>query len=56
MTEVPSQDTDEAAQAEALNYWGYLIHRSKKCPTERLDHLLRGIAECIVSASSLCHL
>lgn len=37
-----------AAHREAYDYWGYLFQEDK-CGTRKLDGLLRGIAEVIVS-------
>lgn len=37
-----------AAHREAYDYWGYLF-QDDKCGTRKLDGLLRGIAEVIVS-------
>lgn len=39
---------DEAAQREAYDYWGYLL-KPDKCGTAKLDRLLKGIADVIVS-------
>jgi predicted lipid-binding transport protein (Tim44 family) len=39
---------DEAAQREAYDYWGYLL-KPDKCGTAKLDRLLKGIANLIVS-------
>lgn len=39
---------DEAAQREAYDYWGYLL-KPDKCGTPKLDRLLKGIADVIVS-------
>ena len=41
---------DEAAQREAYDYWGYLL-KPDKCGTAKLDRLLKGIANLIVSES-----
>ncbi|KAJ4985127.1 hypothetical protein SVAN01_09354 [Stagonosporopsis vannaccii] len=38
--------SDEAAQREAYDYWGYLL-KPDKCGTPKLDRLLKGIAEII---------
>ncbi|KAF2737670.1 hypothetical protein EJ04DRAFT_430439 [Polyplosphaeria fusca] len=38
--------TEDAAQKEAYQYWGYMI-KDDKCGTEKLDRLLRGIADVI---------
>lgn len=43
-----SAANDEAAQREAYDYWGYLL-KPDKCGTPKLDRLLRGIADIIVS-------
>jgi hypothetical protein len=40
----------DATQREAFGYWGYLLQEDK-CGTPRLNHLLNGIAEVIVSRS-----
>ncbi|KAL1603094.1 hypothetical protein SLS59_004751 [Nothophoma quercina] len=37
---------DEATQKEAYNYWGYLL-KPDKCGTDKLDNLLKGIADVI---------
>jgi hypothetical protein len=42
----------DATHREAFGYWGYLLQEDK-CGTPRLNHLLRGIAEVIVSRSDL---
>lgn len=39
---------DEVAQREAYDYWGYLL-KPDKCGTPKLDRLLKGIADVIVS-------
>jgi hypothetical protein len=38
----------DATHREAFGYWGYLLQEDK-CGTPRLNHLLMGIAEVIVS-------
>jgi hypothetical protein len=38
----------DATHREACEYWGYLL-KPDKCGTARLDCLLKGIAETIVS-------
>lgn len=38
----------DATEREACQFWGYLL-RDDKTGTEKLDRLLRGIAEVIVS-------
>lgn len=43
--------SDEAAQREAYDYWGYLL-KTDKCGTPMLDRLLKGIADVIVSRES----
>lgn len=43
--------TDEAAQREAYDYWGYLL-KADKCGTPKLDRLLKGIADVIVSSGA----
>lgn len=45
---------DEATQKEAYNYWGYLL-KPDKCGTDKLDNLLKGIADVIVSCSRKAH-
>jgi hypothetical protein len=39
----------DAAHREAYDYWGYLFQEDK-CGTPKLNRLLKGIAEVIVSA------
>jgi len=39
----------DAIEREACQYWGYLL-KDDKTGTPKLDRLLRGIAEVIVSA------
>lgn len=43
---------DEAAQREAYDYWGYLL-KPDKCGTRKLDNLLKGLADVIVSRVTL---
>ena len=43
---------EEAAHKEAYAYWGYLI-REDKCGTDIFNRLLEGIAEVVVSATTL---
>lgn len=38
----------DATQREAYEYWGYLL-KPDKCGTPKLDGLLKGIAQLIVS-------
>ena len=40
----------DAAHREAYDYWGYLFQEDK-CGTPKLDRLLKGIAEVIVSTA-----
>ena len=43
----------DAAHREAYDYWGYLFQEDK-CGTPKLDRLLKGIAEVIVSTRPGC--
>lgn len=45
----------DAAHREAYDYWGYLFQEDK-CGTPKLDRLLKGIAEVIVSMGQLAKL